>query len=184
MTDSVTLCPVDPPSDQMKALYIGSFPPDERRPWADICANGYPRVFDVCLDNRPVGMLTYWQFDEATHGLDAVYIEHFAINPELRGKNIGARALEELKKRFAPMAIVLEAEHPDAGAMAVRRLGFYHRNGFQTVDTDYVQPPYSAALSPVPLYLLSTHGDTDAAALTRALHRFVYNFADSPNFKD
>ena len=57
---------------------------------------------------------------------DALFLEHFAVNPALRSQGLGGRILEELKKQ-TDCPLVLEAELPETD-WARRRLGFYARH--------------------------------------------------------
>ena len=98
-----------------------------------------------------LGFLTYWVFE------GYVYIEHFAVSPEHRGRNIGARMLGHLFRTVSP-DVLIEVEKPDTEE-ARRRIAFYERNGFRLrEDINYVQPPYSAAQSGLEMMLM-THGD-------------------------
>ncbi|MFQ8805769.1 MAG: GNAT family N-acetyltransferase [Alistipes indistinctus] len=59
---------------------------------------------DVYLDGETlVGFIGYWDFD------DYLYIEHYAINSDLRGGGWGSRILEALQKT-AGKTIILEID--------------------------------------------------------------------------
>lgn len=158
-------------------LYNDAFPPAERRPFShfllepDSERRG-PYLHIILLSkgmtSKFAGILTSWQFD------DFIYIEHLAIMPGLRGGGIGSSIIEGLRSRF-DSPIVLEAEHPaDDNPMAARRLAFYHRLGFDIIDNDYIQPPYSPGLPEVPLLLLADADGLDAVAVRDTLHSQVY----------
>lgn len=160
-------------------LYNESFPENERRIYksAEHVANfikmkggkfkGF--VYDDGGDDF-LGFLTYWTFEKY------VYIEHFAVAPEHRGKNIGRLMLSHLFDIAGPN-ILIEVEKPGSNEMADRRIKFYEQNGFRLrKDINYVQPPYSAEQSGVEMMLM-THGDVDLKD-TRALREMlteVYN---------
>jgi len=141
-------------------LYNGSFPENERRIYDGVAhfsdfvkeKNGKFRV--LVIDDEEghfIGFLSYWTFD------GYVYVEHFAVDPEQRGKNIGGRLLSYLLDAVSA-DVVLEVEKPDT-PVAARRIRFYERCGFKLRDDiEYVQPPYSASQSGVEM-LLMTHGD-------------------------
>lgn len=140
-------------------LYEASFPDNERRYYKDEehLANfikmkgGKFHAFAVKDGDLFLGFLSYWNFEGYT------YIEHFALTPEQRGKNIGSKMLSHLFKTVNENVLV-EVEHPDTPE-AERRIKFYERNGFrQRTEFDYTQPPYSADKQPVKM-LLMTHGD-------------------------
>ena len=140
-------------------LYNSSFPPDERRQYKDEehLANfikmkgGKFHAFAVKDGNLFLGFLSYWNFEGYT------YIEHFAVEPEKRGRNIGTKMLHHLFETVSAN-VLLEAE-PPVTPEAQRRIKFYERNGFRVRDEfDYTQPPYGEGQKPVKLLLL-THGD-------------------------
>lgn len=155
----------------IEALYTQSFPPAERRPWAAIASPAKPaspRLFAIIADGRLGGMLTLWIFERFA------YIEHFAVAPQLRGKGVGTAVLGLLKEKLGLKPIVVEIEPPVSDDPAtIRRRDFYTRNGFQTVTTDYVQPPYSPQLPSVAMHLLAT-APIPATSTTVTLHREVY----------
>lgn len=142
-------------------LYNESFPENERRLYksAEHVANfikmkggkfnGF--VYDDGSDDF-IGFLTYWKFE------GYVYVEHFAVTPEQRGKNIGRKMLQHLFE-IAGDKVLIEVEKPDTDELAARRVAFYERNGFKLrEDINYVQPPYSAEQSGLEMMLM-THGD-------------------------
>jgi acetyltransferase, GNAT family len=142
-------------------LYNEAFPPDERREYRDEehLANfikmkgGKFHAFAVKDGDLFLGFLSYWTFEGYT------YIEHFAVIPEQRGKNLGREMLHHLFKEVSPN-VLLEVEKPE-GDIEQRRIAFYERNGFRVRDEfDYVQPPYSPDKQPVPM-LLMTHGEVN-----------------------
>ena len=165
-------------------IYNASFPPDERRVYqgvsgfeeflqsksglfhilvaADGCSTGErPR-------GRMLGFLSYWTFP------GFVYVEHFAVNPAIRGGGIGSRMLSRLIEAVSP-DVLLEVELPDTHE-AERRIAFYERHGFRVRrEYKYIQPPYGPGQSGMEL-LLMTHGSVnlDDPGLIPLLHREVY----------
>lgn len=140
-------------------LYNEAFPPEERREYHDErhLANfikmkgGKFHVLAVKDGDRFLGFLSYWTFEGYT------YVEHFAICPEQRGKKLGTEMLHHIFKEVSP-DVLLEVEKP-VGDVEKRRIDFYERNGFCVrKEFNYVQPPYSPDMQPVPM-LLMTHGD-------------------------
>lgn len=157
-------------------LYEESFPADERRVYRDEndflrfadAHKGLFHAFCAVEENEFCGFLTYWTF------AGYVYIEHFAILPECRGMGIGSRMLRYLFEAVRE-DVLIEVEHPDTDD-ARRRIRFYERSGFSVRDEfEYVQPPYSEELSPVPL-LLMTHGNVrlESKSDIGELLRYVY----------
>ena len=142
-------------------LYNETFPEDERRLYksAEHVANfirekggkfhGF--VYDDGGDDF-LAFLTYWTFE------GYVYVEHFAVDPAHRSKNIGRRMLSHLFDVAGP-DVLIEVEKPEENEDARRRISFYEKNGFRLRgDINYVQPPYSAGQNGKEMMLM-THGD-------------------------
>ncbi|MBD2754436.1 GNAT family N-acetyltransferase [Spirosoma validum] len=138
--------------------YTDAFPPDERRQ-ADELVELLPRSdMNLCAlisDNQVVGFISYWHWD------DIVFVEHFAIDPAQRGKRFGQQALS-LLVRIPTQYIILEVERP-IDEISHRRIKFYERQGFTLNPFDYVQPPYQAEKSAVPMRLMSIPAITSEA---------------------
>ena len=100
----------------------------------------------LCDDGRRVGFISCWQWP------DLAYVEHFAVDPAVRGGGYGAAALQRLCAE-ACTPVVLEVEKPH-DEMSRRRIGFYRRCGFVLSERPYVQPPYSEGARPLPLHLM------------------------------
>ncbi|MDE5811608.1 MAG: GNAT family N-acetyltransferase [Muribaculaceae bacterium] len=155
---------------QILDLYERAFPADERRPIGEFCdlvATDTVSLRAIFVDNLFAGFITMWHFGKFS------YIEHFALDPEQRGRGIGSRVLGMLSGLLA-RPVVLEAEPPSLSPLAARRIEFYHRNGFDIISTDYVQPPYGPGLNPVNLYLLATeplNADEVASELKKQVYK-------------
>lgn len=137
--------------DSLFELMKRSFPACERRTKAEHMAEfERPQFRSLCYcpKGKITGFMNYWEME------DFLYLEHFAVSPELRGRGIGAKLAEELKK-LAGGLIVLEAEPSEQSDMAERRTRFYERLGFSVNPYDYMQPPISANQPPVPLRILT-----------------------------
>lgn len=94
-----------------------------------------------------VAFMAYWKLDDVT------YLEHFAVDRELRGAGLGGAFLDELTAGLNG-PVVLEAEPPET-EIAARRIAFYERHGFVLNDYDYIQPPLGKNRRPVPLKVMS-----------------------------
>lgn len=122
--------------------------------------------YHVVDGGEKVGFVTLWILR------DRVFVEHFVTYGAYRNRGVGRRVLALLAERYGDL--VLEAEHPDT-EMAARRLGFYGRCGFHKNDLPYIQPPYRAGESGVPLILLSYPTRLpDPTATARELYGTVY----------
>lgn len=129
----------------------------------------------VAAHAAPVGFITYWTFD------GFVYVEHFAIDPAMRGRAYGSRTLKQLLRKLTPPhgqspSVVLEVEMPDTQE-ARRRIAFYERAGWVLwPDTGYIQPAYRPGGARVPMRLMATAGlDPSLHQQVRdTLYRHVY----------
>lgn len=159
--------------DSVKGLYEGSFPIEERRPWEDLetrALDGDPffslRVVEDA--GRVVGFITTWRLPMA------LYVEHFAVDASMRGRGLGGEIIDKLVAS-TDQPVLLEVELPE-NEMARRRIEFYRRHGFDTIDgVDYIQPPYTRNLPEVPMLLMSTRPIDDIETAIRILHQIVYN---------
>jgi len=129
----------NPLMDAAMALYRRSFPAHELRLWPDQQAvmNDPLYHFDLCLlDGVLAGLILYWDFGAY------IYVEHFCVEPTMRGHGLGTLILAELAKKGKP--IILEID-PLTDDVAVRRKGFYERCGYVANGFAHVHPPYQAA---------------------------------------
>lgn len=144
-------------------LYADSFPFKERRREDQLKEMiGHETMSFIALHagDQLAGFLIWWNF------VRFGYVEHFAIFPELRGRNTGAEALKQIRTK-APKTL-LEAERPTDN-MSERRIGFYRRNGFHVVDPHYLQPPYCKEGNSISMYLLSDLPDWNTNELQTAV---------------
>jgi len=167
-------------SDVLK-IYEKSFPEDERRSVENIerqiDSNNDYNFFVVLENDFPVGMAVVWVIDHKF-----IYIEHLAIEESRRSSGIGSTAMKLLIDK-SPFPIIIEVEKKVEGMTAEqeknceRRLNFYHQFGFKLSDKEYIQPPYSKSLNPVPMNLMECDGhllDDDFEAVKKAIYKAVY----------
>lgn len=165
--------PGEPALEILRSLYLDSFPPDERRDWCDILRriadDTQPlRMLVIECSGVVAGFVTLWRLTPRL-----TYIEHLVVDAALRGNGVGAAVIRILAD-LSDSSLVLEAELPDAGAMAQRRIRFYERNGFvANSHFPYIQPPYGPGLSEVPLVLM-TRGHVDLDEAAACIRREVY----------
>lgn len=175
----------DPTLEPCKALYLASFPPDERVP---------DQTFAKVLEPRALGRETFESqtrlvvalVGEELAGfcsfscmidLNAAAPEHYgviyymAVVPRLQSTGIGRfmfRAVQSiiatdaLCRRAKPMGLMLEVERPDLAADAAdrnlreRRIKFYERNECRLLKRiDYLQPSLAAGRNPLRLHLMA-----------------------------
>ena len=131
-------------------LLISTFPADERRDlelqrqYTD--HNPKFTVYAVCDADLFVGFFTLWNFEEFS------FVEHFAVSPSLRNKGYGTRILQYIKE-IVITPLLLEIEIPFDMQQKARQL-FYEKNGFQTLDLPYFQPPYRSGDACLPMHLM------------------------------
>ena len=118
------------------ALYGASFPPHEQREQTSqhqILTCGDYHFNLIYDDGLFVGILLCWQAQ------DFIYVEHFCIQPQLRGRRYGQRALELLRGQGKP--VILEID-PPVDEVSKKRRTFYQRAGFHENPYPHVHPPY------------------------------------------
>lgn len=131
-------------------LYESAFPYHEKRD---------ERAKQAALDNDSyyltawhhnnifVGFIGYWQFK------NYVYIEHLAIDPNLRSQGYGKKVLECFLAQN-PLTI-LEID-PLTTEIANRRLRFYQGLGFVENSYSHAHPSYHSEISDHELVVLSS----------------------------
>ena len=138
-----------PLMDAAMALYRRSFPAHELRLWPDQQAvmNDPLYHFDLCLlDGALAGLILYWDFGAY------IYVEHFCVEPSMRGHGLGTLILAELAKKSRP--IILEIDPPE-DEISVRRQHFYQRLGFVANPYAYIHPSFRRPFHPHRLVLMS-----------------------------
>lgn len=167
----------------VKDIYHFSFPESERRDWESLKAlaeKGEIDAYVIADGEETVGLVTVWKFgDKVTgkgHGTTWIYIEHLALGEACRGRGLGSKVIEEVKKIYG-VPVILEVEPSGSTPEADARLRFYGRLGFAAhADYHYVQPPYREGLPEVELTLMS-HGLDGSLSLDKVaatLHSRVY----------
>jgi len=147
--------------DKFYAVYSVSFPIFEQRNKEQ---QKYAFTFDNyhldCLIDRDrfLAFIAYWDFKEY------IYIEHFAVNPDYRGENIGSQTLQSLIDSKQKM-ILLEID-PLTTDIAHKRFRFYERLGFVANPYTHHHPPYNKEFPAHELIVLS-HG--------KAIDETLYN---------
>lgn len=114
----------------LRDLYRRAFPACERKSWSALerlQRQGRAEILTVDEDGFAGLMITL------SDG-KLVLLDYFAVAPRRRSGGIGARALEALRRRCAPLPVCLEIEDcEEAGApnpdQRRRRRGFYLRCG-------------------------------------------------------
>lgn len=144
----------DPCLPFVKDLYFNAFPENERRDWNELLAMiGSVREMQlqlIELEGEVIGFMVIWILD------DWLFVEHFAISPEHRGKKYG----EEVMGDLIDNKLILEVE-PPVSDDARRRIRFYEKNGLRCLPVEYLQPSYRKDGADYPMILMSNvSGDT------------------------
>ena len=161
---------------QVEPLYIGSFPPAERRKFSSVeillKKESVPFSMIAATEgDELLGFLNYWDFGTFK------YIEHFAVDARKRGNGIGSGLLEHFIADCGKTPVVLEVELPDASYDARRRVDFYMRHSFIIWKRlQYVQPPYEPENCSVEMKLMSLQMNDQAkvAEMGETIKREVY----------
>lgn len=119
-------------------LYTEAFPAEERREveqLKELLLHEPEMYFNVVEFERELaGLVVYWDFKSF------YYLEHLAVFAEMRNKKIGQQILDWIGKHLNGLRL-LEVE-PAETEIAVRRINYYQRNGYQILDKTYLQPSY------------------------------------------
>lgn len=141
----------DPLYREFEAIYAVSFPVHEQRnevQQAEAFAD--PRYFleTYGSEEQLAAFMAGWQFD------GYIYIEHLAVSPQLRGRNIGSEVLQEFAAEHPEAVILLEID-PLVDEVSRKRLRFYEKLGFRINPYPHFHPPYDPAFPPHALIVLS-----------------------------
>jgi ribosomal protein S18 acetylase RimI-like enzyme len=151
--------------DKIRDLYISSFPEKERREFYKLPEMLVLLECSVCLisisGGKIAGLCIFWDFGSFT------FLEHFAIEDDLRGLGIGEEVLSVLREKYK--IILLETELPE-DEISQRRVKFYQRNGFRMLQRRYIQPSYGKNKPEVELQLMSTSVDFSVQTLDEYIH--------------
>lgn len=145
-------------------LYEEAFPSQEKRFLAEQIQllNNHFYTFQAIYDNNNfIGILGFWEIEEF------IFIEHFAINSSLRGKNYGTLILSEFLKE--KKYVILEIE-PLLNQQNLKRLHFYQNLGFVQNTIEHFQVPFRKGDTPIVLELLSYK-----TSLTQEKYQFLYS---------
>ena len=151
-------------------LFEEAFPEQERPPFSSLRHRDAGKFHFLVAENGddPVGILTYWTFD------DLVYVEHFAIDEELRNQGLGKAVFLNFLSQQTEQ-VVLEVELPNTEE-ADHRVEFYASIGFFSNPQPYLQPSYHNDDRSVPMLIMSKYelDDDEFEEIKQLLYREVY----------
>lgn len=133
-------------------IYMLSFPVFEQRNDQQQLAafhNKNYHLWAILENEKLISFISFWNFEAY------LYIEHLAVNPELRGKNIGSKTLNYFAKEVKKN-ILLEID-PPIDEVSKNRLRFYSRLEYKANHWKHLHPPYNSAYPPHELVVLSLH---------------------------
>jgi len=141
----------DPLYESFRIIYDVSFPIYEQR---TVAQQEYAFSFSCyyleayIVDEALIGFIAYWEFTSY------LYVEHFAIHPDQRGKGTGKKILEHLIQ-IHPKYILLEID-PVQDEISARRLHFYRSLGFIENSYQHIHPAYRKGYEGHNLVVLTT----------------------------
>lgn len=124
--------------EDIKQLYMDAFPFEERIPFYIMVSVGNDRgvEFLSIYDDD-----TWLGFIHTLVGEKLSYIFYFAIDGGLRQSGYGSKIIREYKKIHPKLSLAIEPIEEDSDNIKQRkkRLAFYEKNGFETLDTKVVE---------------------------------------------
>ena len=124
--------------EDIKQLYMDAFPFEERIPFYIMVLVGNDRgvEFLSIYDDD-----TWLGFIHTLVGEKLSYIFYFAIDGGLRQSGYGSKIIREYKKIHPKLSLAIEPIEEDSDNIKQRkkRLAFYEKNGFETLDTRVVE---------------------------------------------
>ena len=167
--------PLDKDWSKAMKLYEESFPSKERRSIQDhIRAIADPRFYSntIYFGDEFAGIFFFWEFSEFCYG------EFLAIEPSMRSHKIGSRVINHWADKYERVFLEIE---PPTEEMAIRRKGFYERNGFVANSHHHVHPAFCRPFEPHQLILMSRPSllsDAEFEAITEYIQKPVITYSE------
>lgn len=117
--------------NEIKKLYMNSFPKDERFPFWILkrCSKEKNVVFNVILeDNKLIGMEYIIKYENIS------YLMYLAVDKSQRDKGYGSQILKDLKQEYNTIILSIEKTNKDLKGDKQKRKDFYLRNGFNETN--------------------------------------------------
>ncbi len=163
---------------QFISLLEEAFPPHERRVRSGQLAlmeNPFYQIRTLQEDGKLRGFMAVWMLK------GMIFLEHFAVDADMRSLGIGGRMLEDLRTEAEADGrnLILEAELP-VDELTKRRIAFYRRHGMSVNGYLYHQMPLRACDEKTQMHLLSSTLLDEAAfyAARREIYRHVYGIRE------
>ena len=146
----LNICSSSERLEEVKALYLEAFPPEERKPFSiieDKVREGSMEILCMEEDGRFLGLAIM-----ILHG-DIALLDYLAVSPESRGGGVGTRTLAMLKARYPERTLLLEIEDPDETLVEAydtqRRnmAALYNRYAYIKQPTSYICGKFREAIA-------------------------------------
>ncbi len=166
--------------DKVYQILEASFPVTERRPYEKQVALLEEPLYQIYVlkedeSEQIQGFMAVWEFENYT------FLEHFAVNPECRNGGFGSIMIQKLLE-LSENPVFLEVELPDT-ELAIRRIGFYERNGLFYNAYPYMQPALTEGCEPIPLRIMTSGHAVEEEQfheIAKLVYREVYRQAYIP----
>lgn len=117
--------------NEIKKLYMNSFPKNERFPFWILkhCSKEKNVVFNVILeDNKLIGMEYIINYENIS------YLMYLAVDKSQRDKGYGSQILKDLNQEYNTIILSIEKTNKDLKDDKQKRKDFYLRNGFNETN--------------------------------------------------
>ncbi|MCI8484356.1 MAG: GNAT family N-acetyltransferase [Lachnospiraceae bacterium] len=166
-----------PQLTKIETLYLSAFPAQERKPFSLLVQKSLEGIVELlAIEDEKNGFLG---LAITVLHKNLVLLDYFAIDPKLRGQNIGSQTLRLLKERYASKELILEIEDPREPspnqAERIRRKSFYLKNEMKVM-------PYPVDLFGVKMLIL-TCGRSVSFPEYHEIYRSCFSEKISSNIK-
>lgn len=117
--------------NEIKKLYMNSFPRDERFPFWILkhCSKEKNVVFNVILEgNKLIGMEYIINYENIS------YLMYLAVDKSQRDKGYGSQILKDLNQEYSTIILSIEKTNKYLKDDKQKRKDFYLRNGFNETN--------------------------------------------------
>lgn len=136
--------------DSFFNILKNSIPENERRDYSSqkkLLSNSSYKPLVFRENDEILAIMATWEFE------DFIFIEHLAVDSELRGKGVGTELVKNYLNKYKKN-IFLEVEPPSTD-VSKKRVSFYEKLGFCLNNFSYSQPPLNPDDCPLELNIMS-----------------------------
>jgi len=156
--------------EKLIPLYKTAFPLEERRD-IDKLKRMIPEKTEMFFnaiecDGKLAGLFIYWDLK------DFYYMEHLAIFESMRNLKIGQQVLDYVARNLCGLRL-LEVE-PATDEITTRRVNYYKRNGYEILDTTFIQPSYREDKEAGSLWIMGNKGSERLQEFTERIKQAIY----------